>query len=91
MSILFWALTLGVIGKVMLAAGILKVHFVMTQERQIDSKVIHSFHYEKILTFIGIGFIVFGYLLELYFYNGVHMLSCNGSECAASVLNAIAP
>lgn len=82
---------MGVIGKIMLAVGILKVHYVMSQERQIDNKVIHSFHYEKILTFIGIGFIVTGYLLELYFYNGVHMLSCSGRDCAASVFNAIAP
>ncbi|MBY0309838.1 hypothetical protein K2Q16_01695 [Patescibacteria group bacterium] len=91
MSILFWALTFGVIGKILLAVGILKVHYVMSQEKRIDSEVIHSFHYEKILTLIGIGFIVTGYLMELYFYNGLHMLSCTGGECAASVLDAIAP
>jgi hypothetical protein len=91
MSILFWALTMGVIGKIMLAVGILKVHYVMSQERKIDKEVIHSFHYEKILTIFGVGLIICGYLLELYFYNGVHMLSCSGADCAASVLNAIAP
>jgi hypothetical protein len=91
MSILFWGLTLGVVGKIMVAIGILKVHYVMSQERRIDNEVIHSFHYEKILTYLGISFIVSGYLLELYFYNGAHLLACtDGAECMANAISAIA-
>lgn len=68
MTILFWALTLGVFGKVLVAIGILKVHYVMAMEKSIDEIVIRSFVLEKILTVLGIGFIVAGYGLELYFY-----------------------
>lgn len=91
MSLLFWALTLGVVGKVMLAIGILKVHFVMAQERSIDERVIHSFKYEKVVTLVGVFLIVFGYLCELYFYNGANLLTCADVHCSATLINAIAP
>ncbi len=90
MSLLFWGLTCGVIGKILLAAGILRVHFVMAQERRIGEKVIHSFHYEKVVTIIGIGLIIIGYLLELYFYNGAHLITCSGQDCMAGAFSAIA-
>jgi len=90
MSLLFWGLTLGVIGKCLVAVGILKVHYVMAKERVIGDKVIHSFHFEKVVTFIGVGLIVAGYLLELYFYNGAHLITCSGEDCMAGALGAIA-
>jgi hypothetical protein len=90
MSLLFWGLTFGVVGKCLLAIGILKVHYVMAKERAIGEQVIHSFHSEKIVTFIGIGLIVFGYLIELYFYNTVHLLTCYGAECMAGAFSVIA-
>jgi hypothetical protein len=68
MSILFWGLTIGVIGKILVAIGILKVHYVMAMEKSIDEIVIRTFVLEKILTIIGVLLIIFGYLLELYFY-----------------------
>ncbi len=90
MSLLFWGLTCGVVGKIMLAAGILRVHYVMEKERRIGDGVIHSFHYEKVVTFIGIGLILIGYLLELYFYNVAHLITCSGQDCMAGAFGAIA-
>lgn len=89
MSILFWGITLGVIGKLMLALGILRVHYAMERERRIDDKVIASFHFEKIITIIGVIAVVIGYLMEMYFYNGANMLTCHGADCAASVYSVM--
>lgn len=85
MSLLFWGLTLGVFGKLLLAIGILKVHLVMEKERRIGDKVIHSFHLEKVLTVVGVLCIVIGYFMEIYFYNGANLLSCHGSDCGANL------
>lgn len=81
MNLLFWGLTVGVVGKVMVAVAILKVHHIMAMERRIDAKVIRSFDFEKSLTYLGILFIVTGYLMELYFYGLTPMLTCHGADC----------
>jgi hypothetical protein len=90
MSLLFWGITIGVIGKILIAIGILRVHFVMALEQRIDKKVIQSFRFEKILTLVGIALIIVGYILELYFYGLTPMLTCTGEECrqAASAIIA---
>jgi hypothetical protein len=90
MNILFWGLTVGVIGKILVAVGIIKVHHIMALERRIDAKVIRSFAFEKTLTYLGILFIIVGYLMELYFYGLTPMLTCYGDEClqaAATLLS----
>jgi hypothetical protein len=81
MDFLFWGLTIGVIGKIMVAVGILKVHHIMAEEKKIDDKVIHSFALEKTLTLVGIVLILAGYLLELYFYGMSPFLTCHGEGC----------
>lgn len=81
MNILFWGLTFGVIGKIFIAIGILRVHFVMAKEQKIDAVVIRSFAVEKTLTFVGIAFLILGYVMELYFYSPTPMLTCDGVEC----------
>jgi hypothetical protein len=88
MNLLFWGLTVGTIGKILVAVGILKVHHIMALERRIDARVIRSFAFEKTLTYLGILFIITGYLMELYFYGLTPMLTCYGPECmqAASTL-----
>jgi hypothetical protein len=88
MSLLFWGLTTGVIGKIAVAVGILRVHYVMAMEKSIDEIVIRSFRFEKMLTYAGIFFIIFGYLLELYFYSNTSMLTCEFGACgqAASAI-----
>jgi hypothetical protein len=88
MSILFWGMTLGVLGKILVAIGILRVHYVMAMEKSIDEIVIRSFLFEKILTFAGIALLVFGYFLELYFYGGTELLTCALADCkqAATIM-----
>lgn len=88
MNILFWGLTVSVIGKILVAVGILRVHYVMALEQRIDEKVIRSFAFEKTLTYIGIFLIVAGYVMEIYFYGLTPLLTCTALECtdAAAVI-----
>lgn len=81
MNLLFWGLTIGAVGKILVAIGILKVHHIMALERRIDAKVIRSFAFEKTLTYLGIVCIIIGYLMELYFYGLTPMLTCHGVDC----------
>lgn len=81
MNLLFWGLTLGTIGKVLVAGAILKVHHVMAKEHRIDKRVIRSFMTEIIVTSIGILLILTGYGLELYFYQSLDMLTCEPPAC----------
>jgi len=69
MTLLFWALTLGVVGKVLVAVGILRVHYVMAMEKSIDEIVIRSFLLERGLTYLGVILLIIGYTLELYHYS----------------------
>ena len=87
MNILFWGLTISMIGKVMLAAGVLIAHAEIAHEMRIDRRVLQSFRVEKVLTIMGLLLIVFGYLLEIYFYDFTSMLTCFGDACR---LNAAA-
>lgn len=85
MNLLFWGLTVSLIGKVLLAAGVLLAHSEIEHEHRIDEKVIMMFHKERILTILGILLIVFGYALEIYFYGfTTNMLTCSGEECGAA-------
>lgn len=88
MNLLFWGLTMGMIGKVLVAVGIVRVHYVMAMEKSIDEIVIRSFRFEKFLTFVGIALIIFGYLAEIYFYGGTDLLTCQLGTCqqAAGVI-----
>lgn len=88
MNILFWALTIGVIGKVLLAFGVLLAHSKLAHEHKIDMKVLKAFRLEHTITIIGIILIVLGYFMELYFYGFTPLLTCEGAECAAMV-NAV--
>lgn len=84
MNLLFWGLTTGVIGKVLLVVGILKAHGQIAHEHRIDAKVLRTFHTEKILTLLGLFLIVVGYAIEIYFYGFTPLLTCTGSECASA-------
>ena len=85
MNLLFWGLTIGVAGKVMLAVGVLLAHSQIVQERKIDSEVLRSFKIEHTLTIFGIILIIVGYGLEIYFYGFTPLLTCSGTECAALI------
>jgi hypothetical protein len=81
MNLLFWGLTTGVIGKVLLVVGILKAHGQIAHEHRIDAKVLRTFHTEKILTLAGLFLIIIGYGLEIHFYGFTPLLTCTGHEC----------
>lgn len=86
MNLLFWGLTISVVGKVLLAVGVLKAHGEIAHEHRIDAKVLRTFKTERFLTLAGLACIVFGYTLEIYFYGfTTAMLTCSGDECAAAL------
>jgi uncharacterized membrane protein YidH (DUF202 family) len=90
MNILFWGLTIGTIGKVLLAVGVIIAHSGIVKEQRIDSEVLRSFKIEHTITIIGVILIVVGYILEIYFYGYTPFLTCTGAECSAAVMNAFA-
>lgn len=87
MSILFWALTIGVVGKVMLAVGVIMAHSTLAHEHRVDEAVLKSFRKEHTITIIGICFIIIGYFMEIYFYGLTPLLTCELETCGA-LLNA---
>ncbi len=84
MNLLFWGLTISMIGKVMLAVGVLVAHTQLAHEKRIDQLVLKSFRFEHTLTVIGLILIILGYAMEIYFYDFVSMLNCFGADCALS-------
>jgi hypothetical protein len=68
MTILFWGLTLGVLGKALLAISVIMVHGKIVHEHKIDGLVIKEMKHEKNLAIISIILILLGYLLEVMFY-----------------------
>ncbi len=84
MNLLLLGMTLSVVGKGLLALGIIWVHITMATERTIDAKVIKSFRTETIITIIGFTMIVIGYLIEVQALGGfAGMADCSGAACAA--------
>lgn len=91
MNFLFWGLTIGTLGKALLAVGVLIAHNGIVRERKIDSDVIRRFRIEHSLTLLGLVLIVLGYALEVYFYGfTINILNCQGTECAAAISAALA-
>lgn len=89
MNLLFWGMTFSVIGKGMLALGIIWVHITMATERSIDERVIKAFRKETIITILGFSLIFIGYILEISALGGFNnMMFCSGSECVAAVINS---
>lgn len=87
MNLLFWALTVGVVGKVLLAAGVLLAHTTLAEEHWVDAKVIKTFRLEHTITIIGITLIIVGYFMEVYFYGYTPFKDCDIENCGAA-LNA---
>lgn len=86
MNVLFWGLTISVVGKILVAVGVLIAHSELAHEKRIDSLVIESFKLERFLTILGVALIVFGYVLEVYFYGfDAELLTCFGTDCATDI------
>lgn len=88
MNLLFWALTLSVVGKVLLVIGVLLAHNELAHEHKIDAKVIRTFKIERWITILGLLLIVIGYVMEIYFYGFTSLLTCEGDACSAAIFNA---
>ena len=65
---LFWGLTLGVVGKVLLGGAVIMVHSKITDEKRIDGIVLMEMRHERNIALLGIALMIAGYLLELAFY-----------------------
>ncbi len=90
MNLLFVGMTLSVIGKGLLALGVVWVHVTMANERSIDDLVVRSFRTELIVTVIGFALIVAGYIIEVSAFGGFGTFAnCVGTECNAAIINAL--
>ncbi len=65
MDILFLAKTLDIVGKVLLGIMVLRVHWRVIQEHNIDKRVIKSMKREMVLGILGIVFMIAGYIIEI--------------------------
>ena len=74
MDILFWALTIATIGKILLAVGVLMAHWELAKERRVDDAVVRFIRIEYIITLIGLLMIIVGYFLELQAFHVVDIL-----------------
>ncbi len=88
MNILFWSLTIGMFGKVLVALAVILAHSGIVHEKKIDAKVLGYFRIELQLTIFGLMLIVIGYFMEIYFYGFTPLLTCSMEECgnAAAVI-----
>lgn len=68
MDLLFWGLTLGVGGKIILAFTVISVHWKIVKEHKIDQKVLNEILRERNLAIFAIALIAVGYLFEIIFY-----------------------
>ena len=85
MNILFWGLTFGLMGKVLLAVGVLIAHGKLAHAHKIDRGVLRSFRIEFIVTVIGLILILLGYAMEISFFHEAELLSCGGPVCGAAL------
>lgn len=89
-NIFFVALTLSLIGKVLLAFGVLMAHTQLAHEHRVDARVIKSFRLEKALTIIGVLLIIVGYVLEIHFFGGFgNFWTCGEADCQALLYGAV--
>lgn len=90
MNLLFIGMTLSVIGKAMLALGVVWVHITMANERRIDDLVVRSFRTELVITILGFALILAGYIIEVSALGGFNtMTTCVSQECTAALMNAL--
>lgn len=70
MLLLYAAITLGTVGKLILGIAVLRVHAYILKEHKIDEVVLRAMRRERYITIGGVMLIVLGYFLEMYFYYG---------------------
>ncbi len=85
MNILFWGLTLGIIGKVLVVLAVLHMHHSLVKEGRIDRFILLTYKQERVITFLGLILMLVGYILEIIFYSPTNIFSCEGIRCAAAL------
>ncbi len=88
MNLLFWGITLGMLGKVLVVVAVLHMHHSLVRESRIDRTVLLTYKQERVMTFIGLLLIVAGYLMEVYFYSPTALFNCEGAECSALLIES---
>ena len=88
MNLLFWGITLGMLGKVLVVVAVLHMHHSLVRESRIDRTILLTYKQERVMTFIGLFLIVAGYLMEVYFYSPTVLFNCEGAECSALLIGA---
>jgi len=66
LTILIIGITLDVIGTILIAYTVLRVHTRAREERAIDSRVINEMKRERARTIVGIVFIIIGYVFQMF-------------------------
>ncbi|PIR57077.1 MAG: hypothetical protein COU72_02850 [Parcubacteria group bacterium CG10_big_fil_rev_8_21_14_0_10_41_35] len=65
-TILIIGITLDVIGTILIAYTVLRVHNRAREERAIDSRVINEMKKERTTSIVGIVFIIIGYIFQMF-------------------------
>ena len=71
---LYWGLTLGTIGKLVLGIAVLRVHSYILREHRIDKVVLNAIRRERYITALAIALMIIGYLLEMRAYSFISTL-----------------
>ena len=66
LTILIIGITFDVIGTILIASTVLRVHNRAREERAIDSRVIHEMKNERTASIVGIVFIIIGYIFQMF-------------------------
>ena len=65
-TILIIGITFDVIGTILIAYTVLRVHNRAREERAIDSRVINEMKKERATSIVGIVFIIIGYVFQVF-------------------------
>lgn len=65
MSLAAVGLTLELIGTLLLAYTVIRVHLMLGRERKIDRKVLVVLHHERLAALVGVLLIIAGYVFEV--------------------------
>lgn len=70
-DLLFWGLTIGTAGKILLGVTVVSVHWKIVKEHKIDKLVLREMRKERNVALVGIALVVTGYIFEVLFYGYV--------------------
>ena len=65
LSLVQWAFTLDLIGKILIGVAVVRMHGKLRREGRIDKVVLRSIKREKRWTYLGILFLIVGWLMHL--------------------------